>query len=103
MVIHDPLPGGASLLDSGVGARRFVSDNDETGALQLAPILEFSSPGEFRAYVELMPKGFWSGEYLIRLQSSGTFVLAGTRVEALYSPGVFGELPYRNVEISEGN
>ena len=91
------------MLDSGLGISRFVSHNHEKDALQLAPILEFSSPGEFRAYVELMPKGLWSGEYLIRLQSSGTFALAGTRVEALYSPGVFGELPYRNVEISEGN
>lgn len=102
VVINDPLPGGSAVLDSGSGKRKFKEHSDENHLLQLSPMFEFSSPEDYRAYFELMPKGLWSGEYLIRLQSSGTFSMPGSRIEALYSPEMFGELPYRSVTISEG-
>ena len=47
----------------------------------------------FRAYYEYVPKGKWSFEYTVRLNSAGEFRLPETRVEAMYAPEMFAELP----------
>src|SRR5262249_54339570 len=46
-----------------------------------------------RAYYPYVRKGAWVYEYTIRLNQSGRFELPATRVEALYAPEAFGELP----------
>jgi uncharacterized protein YfaS (alpha-2-macroglobulin family) len=38
-------------------------------------------------------------EYTIRLNQSGTFQLPATRVEALYFPEMFGEIPNKTMEV----
>ena len=40
-----------------------------------------------------MPKGQFSVEYTVRLNNDGRFQLPPTRVEAMYAPELFGELP----------
>jgi hypothetical protein len=52
-----------------------------------------------RVYYEYVPKGKWTIEYTLRLNNSGTFYLPETRVEALYSPEMFGEIPNRKMEV----
>jgi uncharacterized protein YfaS (alpha-2-macroglobulin family) len=47
----------------------------------------------FRAYYRYVPKGRWSVEYTVRLNNPGEFLLPATRVEAMYAPEMFGELP----------
>ena len=47
----------------------------------------------FRAYYAFVPAGRWTLEYTLRLDNPGTFVLPATRVEAMYAPEMFGELP----------
>jgi uncharacterized protein YfaS (alpha-2-macroglobulin family) len=53
----------------------------------------------FRAYYRFVPKGGWSVEYTLRLNNAGAFQLPPTRVEAMYSPEMFGELPNAPVSV----
>ncbi|MBI2875627.1 MAG: hypothetical protein HYY20_01955, partial [Candidatus Tectomicrobia bacterium] len=53
----------------------------------------------FRAYYEYLPKGSFTVEYTIRLNQGGRFQLPPTRVEALYAPEMFGELPNASLEV----
>jgi len=46
-----------------------------------------------------VPKGSWSIEYTLRLNNAGVFQLPPTRVEAMYSPEMFGELPNAAVQV----
>ena len=52
-----------------------------------------------RDYYPYVRKGTWVYEYTIRLNQSGRFELPTTRVEALYSPEAFGELPNLPLEV----
>jgi hypothetical protein len=54
----------------------------------------------FRAYYEFLPRGTWSLEYTLRLNQDGTFLLPPTRVEALYAPEMFGEIPNEVIEVA---
>jgi uncharacterized protein YfaS (alpha-2-macroglobulin family) len=40
-----------------------------------------------------VPKGRFKIEYTVRLNNPGRFDLPATRVEAMYSPEMFGEVP----------
>ena len=53
----------------------------------------------FRAYYDFVPKGRFTVEYTIRLNQSGHFQLPPTRVEALYAPEMFGEMPNAPMEV----
>jgi uncharacterized protein YfaS (alpha-2-macroglobulin family) len=47
-----------------------------------------------------VPKGSFTVEYTVRLNQGGRFELPATRVEALYAPEMFGELPNRPFEVA---
>ncbi len=47
----------------------------------------------FHSYYQFVPKGKWLVEYTVRLNNEGEFLLPQTRVEAMYAPEMFGELP----------
>ena len=47
----------------------------------------------YRAYYQFVPKGKFKIEYTVRLNNPGRFDLPATRVEAMYAPEMFGELP----------
>jgi uncharacterized protein YfaS (alpha-2-macroglobulin family) len=51
-------------------------------------------------YFDYIWKGKFTVEYTVRLNNEGTFNLPETRVEALYSPEMFGEIPNRAMEIA---
>ena len=46
-----------------------------------------------------MPRGTWTVEYAVRLNNDGLFHMPETRVEALYSPEMFGEFPNKAIEV----
>ena len=56
----------------------------------------------FRAYYSYVPKGTFVLEYTVRLNNSGSFVLPATRVEAMYAPEMFGELPNATLQVRSG-
>ncbi|MGZ8450298.1 MAG: alpha-2-macroglobulin family protein, partial [Candidatus Deferrimicrobiaceae bacterium] len=95
VVVNDPIPAGGTILGSGLGRdSRLLSRGEKREGLAWPAFTERSFDA-FRAYYEYVPKGRWTVEYTVRLNNGGTFLLPSTRVEALYSPEMFGEIPNR--------
>jgi hypothetical protein len=100
VVVNDPVPAGASILGTGLGRDSRLLLPSEERPKRVQPVYEERSFEAFRAYYDYMPKGAWTVEYTLRLNQSGGFGLPPTRVEALYAPEVFGELPNEPMEVS---
>ena len=99
VVITDPVPGGATILGSGLGRDSEIATQGEkrTGACWAA--FEERSFESFRSYYEYLPKGMVKMEYTVRLNNVGTFSLPPSRVEAMYAPEMFGEVPNMRVTV----
>jgi hypothetical protein len=93
VVVNDPIPTGASHLGTGLGRDSQLAIQGEQQEGWAWPAFEERSFEAFRAYYEFVAKGTFVLEYTIRLNQSGRFTLPTTRVEALYAPEIFGELP----------
>lgn len=99
VAITDPIPGGATLLGSGLGrdARLATAGERQEGTW---PSHIERGQDAWRAYHEFLPKGRHAVEYTVRLNNPGRFKLPPTRIEAMYAPDVFGEAPQPDVEVS---
>jgi len=93
VVVNDPIPAGSSILGSGLGRDSTILAARQKGSGWIWPAFEERSLEAFRSYFDYVPKGRWDVEYTIRLNNSGYFGLPATRVEALYAPEMFGEIP----------
>ncbi len=93
VVVDDPVPAGATILGSGLGGDSQLQTLGESRSGWVQPAFEERRFEAFRAYYEYVPKGSWSLEYTVRLDNPGKFELPSTRVEALYAPEMFAELP----------
>jgi uncharacterized protein YfaS (alpha-2-macroglobulin family) len=98
VVVNDPIPAGASILGTGLGRDSQILSAGEKKQGWVWPAFEERKFDSFRAYYRFVPKGKWTLEYSVRLNNPGEFVLPETRVEALYAPEMFGELP--NVKVT---
>ena len=96
VVVDDPIPAGASHLAAGLASDETANADDQA---QLEPAFVERSFASFRAYYDYVPKGRFVVEYVVRLNQPGTFQLPPTRVEALYAPETFGELPNAPLEV----
>jgi hypothetical protein len=92
-VVHDPIPAGASHLGRGLGRDPQIAVQGEARQGWALPDFEERSFEAYRAYYEYLPQGSHTVEYTIRLNQSGRFHMPPTRIEALYAPEMFGELP----------
>ena len=99
VVVHDPIPSGSMILGSGLGRDSQILARGEKRQGWVWPAFEERAADSFRAYYEFVPKGRWTVEYTVRLNTSGRFELPETRVEALYAPEMFGEIPNRAMEV----
>ena len=99
VVVDDPIAAGATILGSGLGGQSRLLTRGEHGGGWAWPAYEERRFDGFRAYYELVPKGHWSVEYTVRFDNPGTFQLPSTRVEAMYAPEMFGELPNAAVTV----
>ncbi|WP_225781493.1 alpha-2-macroglobulin [Xenophilus sp. Marseille-Q4582] len=100
VALTDPVPGGATILGSGLGRDSQIATQGERqaqGAGWLA--YEERSFEAFRAYYEYLPKGVTKVEYTVRLNNVGDFALPPTRAEALYAPEIFGETPNARMKV----
>jgi uncharacterized protein YfaS (alpha-2-macroglobulin family) len=88
VVVSDPLPAGAVAL-AGAGM--------PDGAAR--PLFEEREQDVYRAYFDYVPQGGWRLEYTVRVNNAGEFQLPPTRVEAMYAPDMFGELPNAAVTV----
>jgi len=101
VVVSDPVPGGATILGSGLGRDSAVATSGEKRSGSAWPAFEERSFEAFRSYYEYLPRGKHVIEYTVRLNNPGTFALPPTRVEAMYAPETFGESPNAAVEVGQ--
>jgi len=99
VVVNDPIPAGASHLGTGLGGDSAIATQGERRQGWNWPAFEERALDGFRAYYRFVPKGAFTVEYALRLNQSGRFQLPATRVEALYSPEMLGELPNDPLEV----
>jgi uncharacterized protein YfaS (alpha-2-macroglobulin family) len=98
-VITDPVPGGATILGSGLGRDSELATQDEKRAGDAWNAFEERSFESFRSYYQYLPKGVVKMEYTIRLNNVGEFSLPPSRVEAMYAPEMFGEAPNARIKV----
>ena len=99
VVITDPVPGGATILGSGLGRDSQIATQGEKREGWAWPAFEERSFEAFRSYYEYLPKGVVKMQYTVRLNNVGDFALPPTRVEAMYAPEMFGEAPNARVKV----
>jgi uncharacterized protein YfaS (alpha-2-macroglobulin family) len=99
VVVSDPVPGGATLLGTGLGRDSQIATRNEKSEGRSWPIFEERSFEAFRSYYRVLPRGKHVIEYTLRLNNPGRFALPPTRVEAMYAPETFGESPNAVVEV----
>jgi uncharacterized protein YfaS (alpha-2-macroglobulin family) len=99
VVVDDPIPASATVLGSGLGGDSQIMTAGERGSGWTYPAFQERTFEGYRAYYEFVPKGKWSVEYTVRLNNPGQFQLPPTRVEAMYSPEMFGVAPNAEVTV----
>jgi hypothetical protein len=100
VVVSDPIPAGSTILGSGLGGDSSLMTRGEKGTGWAWPVFTERTFTVYRGYYEYVAKGKWSLEYTVRLNTSGSFELPETRVEALYAPEMFGEAPNAGMTIN---
>jgi alpha-2-macroglobulin len=100
VVVSDPVPGGATVLGSGLGRDSALATRTEKRSRSAWPAFEERSFEAYRSYYEYLPRGKHVVEYTVRLNNPGSFSLPPTRVEAMYAPESFGELPNAAIEVA---
>jgi len=93
VVVDDALPAGATALGRGLGGDSTITTQGERRQGAVWPAFEERTFTSYRAYFRYVPKGRFVTSYTVRLNNPGTFMLPPTRVEAMYAPEMFGELP----------
>ena len=78
--MSDPVPGGATILGSGLGRDSAIATRTEQRAGTAWAAYEERSFEAFRNYFEHLPRGKHVIEYSVRLNNPGTFALPPTRV-----------------------
>jgi uncharacterized protein YfaS (alpha-2-macroglobulin family) len=99
VVVDDPIPAGSQILGGGLGRDSALLAAGEGRDGAAWPAFEERRFEGFRAYYRFVPKGRFTVEYSVRMGTPGRFALPPTRVEALYAPEMFGELPNEDVAV----
>jgi uncharacterized protein YfaS (alpha-2-macroglobulin family) len=99
VVVDDPTPAGASILGTGLGRDSQIATSGERSRGWVFPAFQERTQTAFRSYYEFVPKGSFSVEYTVRLNNEGRFAMPVTRVEAMYNPEMFGEVPNAGVVV----
>ena len=99
VAITDPVPGGSTILGSGLGRDSEIAIQGEKKEGNGWAAFEERSFESFRSYYAYLPKGVVKMEYTIRLNNVGEFSLPPSRVEAMYAPEMFGEAPNAKIKV----
>ncbi|MGV8805466.1 MAG: alpha-2-macroglobulin family protein [Polaromonas sp.] len=99
VVISDPIPGGATILGTGLGRDSEIASRGEKKSGAAWPAFEERSLEAYRSYYEYLPRGTVKVDYSVRLNNVGDFALPPSRVEALYAPEMFGETPNARMKV----
>lgn len=98
VAVTDPIPAGATILGSGLGGDSAMATSGEKYSAASITERSFSF---FRSYFEWMPKGKHVVEYTVRLNAAGNFLLPNSRVEAMYAPEMYAEMPNGAFPVAE--
>ena len=101
VVVNDPIPAGARILGEGDGRDSRIESRGDGTRGDAWPAYVERTFDAYRAYYARVPKGRFSVEYTVRLNNAGDFALPATRVEAMYAPEVFGEVPNGRVTVEK--
>ena len=100
VALTDPIPAGARILGEGDGRDSAIAgigeNRDQRG---MSPTYVERSFSAYRAYYAMLPKGRFTISYTMRLNNAGSFALPPTRVEAMYAPEIFGQIPNGRVDV----
>jgi alpha-2-macroglobulin len=99
VAVSDPIPSGATILGTGLGRDSAILSGGEKRQGWVWPAYEERTHDSFRAYYTWVPKGQFTVEYTVRLNNDGKYVLPPARVEAMYAPELFGEVPVEEMVI----
>lgn len=99
VVISDPVPPGAALLGNGLGRDAQIATRGEQSSGTAWRVFEERLPEAWRAYYAWLPRGTHTVEYTMRLNTAGRYLLPPSRVEAMYAPENFGEVPVGMLEV----
>jgi hypothetical protein len=103
VVVDDPIPAGATILGGGLGRDSQLLTQGERSEADAwsCPCRAFTERSQlaYRDYFAYVPKGRFRVEYTLRLNQDGEFALPPTRVEAMYAPESFGELPHESLRV----
>ena len=99
VVVDDPIPAGATVLGGGLGGQSELNQRGERSQGWAWLAFEERRFDAYRGYYRFVPKGRWSVEYTVRLNNPGTFLLPASRVEAMYAPEMFGEVPNAPLQV----
>jgi alpha-2-macroglobulin len=99
VALADPIPAGATLLGSGLGRDSAIQSAGGGRGGTAWPVYEERAADAYKAYFEGLPRGRHVVRYSVRLNSAGRFGLPPSRVEAMYAPENFAELPLAPVEV----
>jgi hypothetical protein len=99
VAVSDPIPSGATILGTGLGRDSAILSGGEKRQGWVWPAYEERTHDSFRAYYTWVPKGQFTVEYTVRLNNDGKYPLPSARVEAMYAPELFGEVPVEEMVI----
>ena len=99
VVVSDPVPAGAAILGGGLGRDSRIATRGEAAPAGPPTTFEERGAESYRGYYAFLPRGVTTLEYTLRLNNAGDFALPASRVEAMYAPEMFGELPNARVVV----
>lgn len=99
VVIRDPIPAGASILNVMPGKETSTSSEDEWDWMSGYPIFEERKFDSLRAYYSWFPEGTTTLRYRYRLNQAGNLTLPESRAEAMYDPDLYSEIPNAVVKV----
>lgn len=105
VALTDAIPAGAKILGDGDGRdsqilQMLSQENSQVDqAQQASPTFIERGFDSYRAYFEYLPKGKHKISYTVRINNPGQFNMPASRVEAMYAPGTFAELPNQPVVV----
>ena len=99
VVIDDPVPAGTTFLGRGFNTDGDIGKESEEHRSATPSFVERTFQN-YRAYFESLGRGKSVITYRIRLNQAGLFHPPPTRVEAMYQPEVFGELPQEAIRVA---
>lgn len=99
VAVSDPIPAGATVLGSGLGNDSAALTKGEKQDGYFSGRFEERSFSGYRAYFEYLVQGSHQIEYTVRLNGAGKFQMPNSRIEAMYAPEMYAEVPNAPVSV----